>query len=985
MVMRLPPHPGLSVRHDCIEPRGLTITDAAEILGVTRQTLNNLVNGRSGISPEMAIRLDKAFGGGAQTWLQLQMAYDLALAQQDNGINETTDELETEETELNLISIAKNTLTFFTETASEAQALLTMARAPTADVFASINTLTTDRAMRNLISITDERRGELRQLCDEPAIARVVTMNEQGQKQVYFITRATPNQSGKGGVFAASYRAPIGRLASLPVGSDLEVRTPGGPRRLEILERAALRPSQIGGEWDSVNSELEGADYGPLTVVSFLALLRPSRAEGHDLLEALLEEDRATNNIFDGLRRTVITKMALRDRPLLDQYQDEIFRLPLDTRLAILGPPGTGKTTTLIKRLGQKLDSQYLDEEEHSLIARTIAGQEMHAQSWVMFTPTELLKQYVKEAFARENIPASDFRIQAWGDYRRELARNKLGILRTGVGSGSFVINEELESLQAGTFHRQTDWFTDFESWQDAIFWAELKSHAGRLAENTDASILRLGKRLMEIVDKVETQGRSASFIAILQNVEDSQALVSKLRSDTEATIRRMLSRELQKNRQLLDGMVTFIGTLVETGDDSEDGEAEEEEETRQPRLGREGAFDAYARAVRAHALAQAGRRALGRQSKSAKIIEWLGEHSPRSDELRALGRNFQVQASARRFANPLRRYITELPLRYRRFRRERGGDGVWYADRVIATDLAPIEVDFILLAMLRAANGLLQDNRIRREIEQPRYALLKSISELYRTQVLVDEATDFSPIQLACMANLCDRAVLSFIACGDFNQRVTAWGSRSIEDLKWVFGDIDVRSINITYRHSRQLNGLARRIVLQSTPDAPEAELPRSVDSEGMEPVLGKGLFAPASVAAWLADRIGEIERFTRTLPTIAILVNDEEEVEPIAAALNGALSPQNIRAVACPHGLVVGQENDVRVFDVQHIKGLEFEAVFFLGIDRLAEKEPELFDKYLYVGATRAATYLGLTTTGGSLPPKIRALESEFRDQWS
>jgi addiction module HigA family antidote len=82
MAMKNPPHPGLSVRHDCIEPLGLTITEAAEALGVTRQTLNNLVNGKSGISADMAIRLDKAFGGGAESWLQLQTAYDLAQARQ---------------------------------------------------------------------------------------------------------------------------------------------------------------------------------------------------------------------------------------------------------------------------------------------------------------------------------------------------------------------------------------------------------------------------------------------------------------------------------------------------------------------------------------------------------------------------------------------------------------------------------------------------------------------------------------------------------------------------------------------------------------------------------------------------------------------------------------------------------------------------------------------------------------------------------------
>jgi addiction module HigA family antidote len=80
MAMKNPPHPGLSVRHDCIEPLGLTITGAAKALGVARQTLNNLVNGKSGISADMAIRLDKAFGGGAETWLRLQIAYDLAQA-----------------------------------------------------------------------------------------------------------------------------------------------------------------------------------------------------------------------------------------------------------------------------------------------------------------------------------------------------------------------------------------------------------------------------------------------------------------------------------------------------------------------------------------------------------------------------------------------------------------------------------------------------------------------------------------------------------------------------------------------------------------------------------------------------------------------------------------------------------------------------------------------------------------------------------------
>lgn len=79
-MMRNPPHPGLSLKHDCLEPLGLTVTRAAKLLGVTRQTLNDLIHARRGISPEMAIRLDLAFGGGADTWVRLQAAYDLAQA-----------------------------------------------------------------------------------------------------------------------------------------------------------------------------------------------------------------------------------------------------------------------------------------------------------------------------------------------------------------------------------------------------------------------------------------------------------------------------------------------------------------------------------------------------------------------------------------------------------------------------------------------------------------------------------------------------------------------------------------------------------------------------------------------------------------------------------------------------------------------------------------------------------------------------------------
>lgn len=80
MLMKNPPHPGLSVQLNCLEPFGLSVTEAAKVLGVSRTTLSRLINGQSGASPDMAIRLAKALGATPDIWIRMQAAYDLAQA-----------------------------------------------------------------------------------------------------------------------------------------------------------------------------------------------------------------------------------------------------------------------------------------------------------------------------------------------------------------------------------------------------------------------------------------------------------------------------------------------------------------------------------------------------------------------------------------------------------------------------------------------------------------------------------------------------------------------------------------------------------------------------------------------------------------------------------------------------------------------------------------------------------------------------------------
>lgn len=846
------------------------------------------------------------------------------------------------------------------------------------------NTLNSDIAVRRLGAVHQDNEAAYRTMASEPAVVRIVAEDEDGKRHTYYFCRA---KQGIPALGVVSYDAQIGRLAARPVGDEFTIPVPNGPT-LIVIERVVLRPAEEREGWDSYTI-VQSEDAPTVTIESLRRILErhPEAApEVEDLLAQMLAVEAGQANVFEGMRRGVITKMGLRDQPVLDQFQDEIFRLPLNRRVLLLGPPGTGKTTTLIRRLGQKLVAQFLDEDEQRVVEEIgQALQVPHGKSWIMFTPTELLKQYLKEAFNREGIPAPDQNIRTWNDHRRDLARQAFGVLRTANGGGTFVLKDLLPSVKAETEEQPIVWFDDFRTWQGQTYRQELLDSAAALSASAVPMAQQLGGRLKSMLsDKAPWP---STFTAIANELTSVHGFVTQLKDETDSKIKAVLNRQLMADRGFLGELAKLIETLrqqqASDSEDQEDPDAEDEDEAAVPRAGVAAATNAYMQAVRSHARNTAAKRSISKTSRTGKIIEWLGDRTLTAQELATVGASLLLQTHARKFVNPVKRYIDGIPKRYRAFRRVRQEEGRWYNQEGFESrDIHPLELDIVLLTILRAARELLARQAVMRSLDTPPWSSLKPVLSQMRAQVVVDEATDFSPIQLACMSALAHPRLNSFFACGDFNQRLTTWGTRSPADLEWVYPDFNIQHITVAYRQTHQLNELARDIIKCVGGSEQDASLPVEVENAGAAPALLE--FArEGNMTSWLATRICEIEKFLGQLPSTAIFVNSEEEVEPIAFALSEALAEQNIQIMACREGQAVGQESNVRVFDIQHIKGLEFEAVFFVGIDQLEANRPELFDKFMYVGTTRTATYLGLTCDAG-LPKMLEPLRKHFGTGW-
>ncbi len=886
-----------------------------------------------------------------------------------------------------LKEIAENSLSTFEEISKRAEDYLANSsnQGSRAGVLASVNTFTDSGTVKKLDAQFAAQRDSVVALVREPTILRLVAQDDDGHENTYFICRGSALSLSLPNV--ASYKSPIGSLASVPVGDESNVVIANQAKTFSIVERTGFHPEKTESGWDSIPSHFDHYDLGPLTIQSLRRLLGKDESQtGEAELDALLAGE--SEGISTGISHQVLSAMSLRDQPILDKFQDEIFRLPIDSQLIILGPPGTGKTTTLIKRLGQKLNKEFLLEQEQPAAIDDPNGLP-HEKSWLMFTPTELLKHYLKEAFSIEQVPASSDRVQTWISFRDYLARNVLNILQSSTSRNRFVYKTALSHLTIEDECDPRQWFDALRLFHRERMLGQLKAGIELLTIVNSEEDNALVEDIKVIVDGASS-GDLVKCYAQLLSVQDE--LISRIKAhkkEADERIRKHLVLEFNKNKRFLHELSEFLKTLKEDeelDDDALFDDEQDDDTSAVPASDIQLAQRAYTQVIRSISRYKYRKRSVPKSSRAGLVKNWLGDRVPDDGSLAEMGQRIVTQNGLRRFVNPSRRYVSEAPASFREFRKASFKEKRYFSSfPENVRHISSPELDAIVLLMLRAAREILSNNYFSRRLDDASLNWLQPISSQFKNQVLVDEVTDFSALQIGAMANLTRLKSKSFFACGDFNQRITNEGVRSLDQVEWACDGITDSAITAVYRQSQKLNEFSKGLLQQTGGDfSTVGEIPNNINHPGLDPVLAENTNERDETASWLFDRIKEVEQSVQQMPTIAVLVNSEDEVKPMAEALGQYLEEISLKAIPCLEGQALGEGSDVRVFDVRHIKGLEFEAVFFAGIDQLAELLPELFNKYLYVGATRAATFFGVTCER-NLPEKLEGLRDRFVPNWS
>lgn len=683
-------------------------------------------------------------------------------------------------------------------------------------------------------------------------------------------------------------------------------------------------------------------------------------------------------------------QMSLRRNPVLDKHQNKAKFSNMYNGAAeiINGGPGTGKTTTMIQRLKLLIDRGDLENYIANHPDCKLTNQQLDyisstQDNWIYFSPNELLKKYLQDNMNYEGLTGTNQRTAVWTDFLKNAVRDEYHLAGQDSPFDFMIPKKADKAIYSGDHYRIIKHFTDF-------FLNKVKEKFAKVAK-IDCSKFDWkiqGSVITKECAKAETISSISELLRFLIHIAnvDKQIFVNGIALPTGSEItarynqqaRDMSDRYIQilkrDNVSKYDELLEYIKTQDKTAQPETD-ENEEIEELEQD-FGNVDLqlFNKVNALIKKLALQLVD--ATAKLTPAQKTLLDYIKDVVKEEDLKEIA----DAAYFVKYISPVLRgfssyVLNPIPQYYKQFRKslQEGDKADWdtallaemldtYKNKRLYNQEQDLLVGFInniCLSLYSVASKRFEDTK---------HQYLDAYKNLCRPVIGVDEATDYSVIDFYGIKSFGHYAVRSYTLCGDTMQLMKEDGITDWQILKHplLFEQLEVQNLNMSYRQSEELLELADKIYQEENGTKSPYEC--YLKGRKTPKPLWLELDDIDEKADWISHRVLEIVKaYDNKMPTIAVFTENKRKAEELKDAIEDCdvLNPAGIEVKVCSDNNLEG-EKTLRIFPIDQVKGMEFEAVFFYDIDDI--ESSSLINKYLYVGLSRASMYLAVTSNGRS-----------------
>jgi len=848
------------------------------------------------------------------------------------------------------------------------------------------------------------------------AVGRSLTIYNKEEKQFWLINKQativqfqkdfngninpqssyTDNSTYKGDGFPVPRDSKLGGLLIGNHEGKHKYQAPIGEIEIEIFNRATYRPSQLDREYATdilIRIANDSKAHSFQDIAKILSLqneideaqqkLENATTEEAELLVQRIASKEEEKKTYLNKAQSFIRKYAeLRYQPILDPIQESIKRSKIfDGALIINGGPGTGKTTSLIQRIKFLISPSIEEYKQLTQSQKDVLFTQK--TSWIFFSPNELLALFLRNSMKLEELTADSERVKVWASHKNELIKTYRFVSET---KRPFLVYNKANGVNL--FSNQSKNINEIIKGFESSYMAFQKDKLNKVSE-IDVMPFQwkiVGQSIQNYINGKSDVKSIEELIRLYLNLTNNFKNESDAIADEYSALIKVVASRIQVNTNKDTDKVNVLTELLKKWkaesqeteeDDDEETDIEQEDFDEKEEVA---AFD-FERELFTKLKSLCRKQALKKFDKNTRItkrdrelIQIIPEASEQA-EYDLIGQTAYFKKFFERIIKGIvANILREIPMVYKRFRREQLNFksinwNLTMLDELVKKDKnSRIHSDEQALLISFVNNIVLKIYKSSTEqFNSINHPYLNGFKSNCKPVIGIDEATDFSIIDLMAISSFGHPELSSVTLSGDLMQRMTSEGITSWEDFTQINANSEIKNLQVSYRQSPTLLSLAKSIYHQSTGQTASYESYIAKDEAEPRPLMFISQEEDEKLE-WIANRILEIYKaYGDSIPSIAIFLPEENQLEEFANKLGSldTLADIGILVKACRNGEVLGDKNTVRVFSIKVIKGLEFESVFFHNIDDLQKQklDNDLFLKYLYVGLSRATFYLALT----------------------